>query len=53
MNLDSWDLWHGTEQFDSWLLETFNVDRSRKPESVLDLLMIVETTGHRDQGPRA
>jgi len=51
-NLDSWDLWHGTEQFDSWLLETFNVDRSRKPESVLDLLMIVETAGHREQGPR-
>jgi hypothetical protein len=53
MNLDSWDLWHGTQQFDSWLLETFNIDPSQRPEAVLDLLMIAETAGQRDQGPRA
>ena|SRR5712691_7240089 len=53
MNLDSWDLWRGTERFDSWLLETFNLDRSRKPVSVLDLLTIVETAGKGEQGPRA
>jgi hypothetical protein len=50
-NLDSWELWHGTEQFDSWLLENFNIDPSRKPESVLDLLKIAEAAGQRGQGP--
>jgi hypothetical protein len=51
-NLDSWDLGRGTERFDSWLLDTFNLDQSRKPVSVLDLLIIVETAGRREQDPR-